>query len=520
MRRWGRSLEVSLLLATLLFLPHHIRLAAGEAGGSGVMVVYDSLGLGTPNEGNVESLLRLLGALGVPASIHSMDDEDVGLRANRGLIVVRNAPELEDSYSRFEASELARYDGRYLHVGFGMPETYADMLGLKIGMSMAEPAKLTIGPIRMALLGAAGERLPYIAETYGHTFGRIAWLSTGRQTPFGAVNGTVATVPFFRADAASELAMAYVLKDWMQLPGEGKPYLLYKDIYPFTNLDLLKGTADALYAAGIPFIYSVRPVYANTDYPAMHRYLEALRVVQARNGAIFADAPNVSQVAGIQSENLAEKTELFLNVLGEAGVVPLGMGVSAELYWQAASGISNEGLLPFDTLVLYPPGRTAGLLRPERPAPRLFDSSMLAVRWSELGPYWEAGRRYPLPVDVAFVTEFYESEQEMKTAIQKLQDSWIPFADYKGGTHETLTSNHRMASKGGILSIDGEQVVFSRSEEVVNPDYDYRDEAPRSFERLFTVQNYIYLAIIGLSLVLFGVVLLVGYRIYKRKFMK
>lgn len=165
--------------------------------------------------------------------------------------------------------------------------------------------------------------------------------------------GQVAFVPYFGTGFGAEISMGYVLADWLGIQNDGQIYLIFKEIYPFSDLKLLESAANQLYEAGIPFIFSIRPVFYNTDYPAMKRYLEVLKYVQSRDGSIFVDAPVASLAAGIQKDLLKEKMTGFIDLLAANGIVPLGIGVSSELYWRNGDQFVEKGMSFFNSAILF-----------------------------------------------------------------------------------------------------------------------------------------------------------------------
>lgn len=517
-----RILKILLFGITVWMLQYpYLKLAEADDTGiaDNVLVVYDSLAIGEPNEGNVEALLRLLSTMGVPASLKRLrENETYSLNTYRAVIAIRNNLDLSDGYARF-SKELNGYGGKFLHIGAGMEERRSTLLQLYVGTTEPESARLSAGPLQLADFVPSLERLPFIAYAEGEVYGEIQWEVSGRSSPFGVRSGSNAYVPIFRSGGPSIIAMGVLLQDLLGLDGVGKVYLLYKEIYPFPDPARLKVVSDALYDLGIPYIYSVRPIYRNIEYPAMHRFMESLRAAQSRNGTIFANAPVLSPVAGIQEGMLEEKTDLFLNVLAENGIVPLGTGADAAYRWREDMGFSEHGMDPFDSAVLFPPTDPLLLARAGNLPTRVFASSMLSVAWDEIAPYWQPSSA-ELPVDLAVTLDFYATDEQMSESIRKLGESRIPFADYKNGSHETRSSRHVMSSAGGILYIDGEQVGLGRTAGSVSSEFDYRDEGPQSFERLFTVQNYFYLTVIFCSLAVFGVILIAGYKLYRRKYLK
>lgn len=149
--------------------------------------------------------------------------------------------------------------------------------------------------------------------------------------------------PYFEQGNISTLGMAYVLKDWLHITAAApKMYLAIKEIYPFSDLRLLAETGERLYQLGIPFLASVRPVFSNTDYPAMQRYLVAMKSVQSSNGSILVNAPVVMPTISSGDHTLKGKMNDFINLLAENGLGPLGVG--AEMHWSYDKEYSEAGM--------------------------------------------------------------------------------------------------------------------------------------------------------------------------------
>jgi hypothetical protein len=124
------------------------------------------------------------------------------------------------------------------------------------------------------------------------------------------------------------------------------------------------------------------------------------------------------------------------------------------------------------------------------------------------------------PMDTAVTIAFIDDERQLASAVQTLIDSRIPFADYRDGRHEVRTDAHRIASEDGVITIDGTRLQPDYAPSIVSGDYQYQEETRRSFTRMFQVQNRFFIVVIGAALIVFGVFLVAGRRLYKRKFMK
>ncbi|MCY9753087.1 hypothetical protein M5X00_02265 [Paenibacillus alvei] len=94
------------------------------------------------------------------------------------------------------------------------------------------------------------------------------------------------------------------------------------------------------------------------------------------------------------------------------------------------------------------------------------------------------------------------------------------FSDYKQAPHTVRTPNSIIMSRGGSVTINGQGVNLDVVIKKVSSDFVYKEKEVKSFETLFNVQNKIFIVIIILTLIAFTGFLIVGKRLYKRKYYK
>lgn len=491
--------------------------AATGSTASPVLLLYDSLALSSPREGNVETLERLLAAYGVPVVAMAFGRYAAGtLKSYRRVAVIRNAPDLSIAGDAL-ASDLASYDGDYLQIGgLELPDRVRARLDLKLAQAPQDTVRLETGDYGQTL--SAVDDLDFIAGTSRNAkkYGTLTSLSDGRRTPYAVSADGYAYASYLTTGNLTELALAYVLKDWLGAAGDFGAYVLIKEIYPFSDLELLKTLADKLYDAGVPFTASVKPVFYNTNYPAMQRYLQAMQYVQSRNGSIVVDAPAVAATSTAGDGSLRGKMSGFIKLLADNGIAPLGMG--ADLFWTYDPVYASEGMSFFDSVFLGPdsegqqvqPGGTSAA----------FAFSPYVMPFAQLQDFERRGvaPRTPLPLNLALSFDLFPDAASMEDAVDEIARSWIPFADLKNGAHAVHTDQMTIQSSGGSLLIDGKPLDIGKHESAVDEDYAYTAAAKTSFAKLFGIQNRILMVIIGTSLAVFGLFFFIGYRRYKRKF--
>ncbi|WP_338554400.1 hypothetical protein [Paenibacillus sp. KS-LC4] len=518
-----------LLLLCLLYCSSPASLAAAaerEAEPIRVLLLYDSLALGTPKAGNVEALQQQLAAFGAEVTLLSVDGYFSGmLEPYSKVILVRNAADMELKNEAF-VHDRAAYRGDYFHIGEQLPAEWQEALHIGTERTLSEETmRLAIGPFSDETVRV--QSYPYIvmqqatagqqqAEAYG-SFAIVQGDGAAVSSPYAVRNAHAAYVPYFQKGNLSELAMSYVLKDWLGLDEPGQTYLLFKEIYPFSDLTLLARMADTLYEAGIPFVVSVQPVFSNFEFPAMQRYLETLKYVQSRNGAILVNAPVVASTIGQNDQTLQTKMTSFIDVLAAYGIAPLGMG--AEMYWAYDKEYAADGMDFFNSAVLLPNKKL--MYRSQTNVSKAFASSLYSISPSYLAGFEHHGKAWePFPMNTALTYDFAENEAQLNADLTAIIESWMIFADYKQSKHEVRTETNVILSEGGQMTINGQAVALNNALKQVSSEYEYADKGTVSFTTLFNVQNKIFIVIIIVSLFIFGFLFMIGYRLYRRKYYK
>ncbi|UJF36087.1 hypothetical protein [Paenibacillus hexagrammi] len=480
---------------------------------SAILLMYDSMGVGTPEEGNIEALERVLAAFGAQVTVTSFDSYEAGTLAKyKKVIAVRNAADLTMLPEQYE-EDFAAYHGAYMHIGAHLPEASRQQLQLEEDQTVNDTINLTIGQLSQSSVPV--QNMSYITNYSGTSYGSVTSEALGRSVPFGIMNGNVAYIPYMVKGNVSELGISYVLKDWLGITSATHQYVVFHDIYPFSDLDMLSDMADKLYDAGIPFIVSVQPVLSHLDYPSMTRYLETLKHVQSRNGSIVVNAPVVASTITQDMTVLKSEMSAFLDALAGYGVVPLGIGT--ELYWTFDQHYAADGLTFFDSGIVFPNERV--LARNPSNTSRAFATSIYTIGEADLELYTKDQQiRNPLPMNTAVVYAFPTDKKGLQVLMDKLQSDWTAYSDYKNETHRVQTDTNKMESKSGHLSVNGQSIQMNDAMQDVSAEHVYVDEGKKSLTTLFSVQNNIFIVLILSTLLIFVAFLIIGYRLYKRKY--
>lgn len=445
----------ALALCLMLLLPFA---PAGSAGAADepqpkVLLLYDSLALKTPEEARIPYLQRMLAAYGVQVTLGSLDTYRQGGLQAYNRVLTVINREEIPVANPAFLADLAQFQGEYLQLGGALPAA--------VPHPTLAPAVTT---------GSAGQ-----LETAGR------------------------------------------LKDWLGIPREGQAYVLFKNVYPFSDLSLLERATEELYQGGVPFLLCVRPVFSHTDYPAMKRYAQALKYAQSRNGSILVQSPVVSGGTIGQDAPLKPLMEEFIRTLIGYGVAPLGLGT--EMYWSYDEKLAGEGMVFFNSVVLFPD--ETPMYQNRMDTSRAFASSLFSVQpgfLTDLDTLTKGTLSFPM--DTAVTYDFPDSLEDLDAVIRQIKGYRVIFADYKKSLHEVRTEGHSVISKNGVVSMDGSRLNLDYSPEKADTDFAYAGPNKTSFNAFFKLQNRIFIVVIAASLMLFGGFFLIGRRLYRRKFLK
>ncbi|KRE93107.1 hypothetical protein ASG89_06270 [Paenibacillus sp. Soil766] len=513
-QRWQRTIFF-LLCCLLLMVCYPVTTSANQPEKTSVLLVYDSLAKGTAKEGNVEAVQRLLASFSVQVTVTSYDSYEKGtLLKFSKVISMRNLADMSPTIDFFN-QDMNEYVGEYMHIGYGLPATIRQDMDLEIDMLDQDSLHLAIGQFSQSSITASN--IVYITKFTGTSFGEITSERKKITSPYGVLHGKYTYIPYMVSGNLSEQAAAYVLKDWLAIKTISHNYVLLNEIYPFSDLNMLSELADRLYEGGIPFIVSVQPVLTNLDFPATQRYLEAIKHIQSRNGSIVVNAPVVNSTISQDITILKSQMSSFLNALSAYGIVPLGIGT--ELYWTYDQHYIGNGLSFFQSGIIFPNQRL--MYRAQTSTSSAFTSAMYTIQAKEISKYAVSSKMMdPLPMNTAFVYPFPVDRKGLEATIDTIFSSWTTFADYKRQEHRVRTDTNEMSSQSGHLQINGQAIALNNKVAEIDSDHAYVQEVKKSFTTLFSVQNNIFIVLILTTLLIFMVFLIIGYRMYKRKFMQ
>ncbi|MDD4075791.1 MAG: DUF2334 domain-containing protein [Eubacteriales bacterium] len=350
-----------------------------------------------------------------------------------------------------------------------LPETAKDAMAagavpLCLGDACARQTEVTLTHAQNASVHASyngltqtarfEKTLPYISAFEGETLGTLE-LETVGSRPFAALGESAWYVPWYKKDDFTFLMLGEVVCRYLDTGDTGSMYVVMDEIYPFSDFEALRRSADALYENAIPFIARVMPVYDNLEYPAFSRYADTLLYLQSKNGAIVVhDSVIFNTLPGnVDQDKLARELDGFYTRLTSMHIRRCPMQRAPLLLSPALlSAVSGEGKrfgsFAVDTMIPFTPG----------------------------------------------------GEESVDAQIQTLNARWLEVANY------ALQDSYARPAYAAVPMPEA---------------YDYLQdtEEARTLTGFFTVGNSVLVTVVAVSLTVFAVLIIWGYKLYKRKFM-
>lgn len=241
------------------------------------------------------------------------------------------------------------------------------------------------------------------------TFGSIT--VEGGTYPMGVMRGDIYYIPTIAEDTLTVFAAAQMLNRYFGLADGGKVFITIDSVTPLHDLSMLTLIADKLYANGLPFLVTLRPIYYNTEYPAFVRYCNALLYMRSKGGSFVMQDP-LQTGNELVGDSLEVRTEKAYDAFAAYGITvtskdgyPLPVSIDFLQTLVPTDGLSID--LPINTTIVY------NVFTNEQE----LDSAILSINqlWLNIGDY-TYGSLYsytPWPVNEAYA---YRSSAQQKFA--------------------------------------------------------------------------------------------------------
>ncbi|MBC6179002.1 hypothetical protein HB806_14430, partial [Listeria welshimeri] len=200
----------------------------------GVTVFYDSLAKNTDNEGNIDSLLRILNSMGERVMMYSWNENPDLSKTSKIIILQNKQADLPDKW----VQRLKDSKAKIAYIGGNPPVFLGDKLQLKT-------EAVTNAAVTIRTNNGLIDKPQLVADTNlitsykGTGFGEINTAEKG-SSPYGVQSENYAYAPIFQANNASEFALVDVLRALFGAKEETNQYALITGVNPFADFNMLK----------------------------------------------------------------------------------------------------------------------------------------------------------------------------------------------------------------------------------------------------------------------------------------
>lgn len=493
--------------------------AAPQVKSHRVLIVYDARNPRIGGDTKIATVQRLLTSVGVPTQTKALDAYRAGQLTSQkyqGVVTLVTGKSPQATSAAFNR-DRSQFTGVQLHIGSGLNAQEARQLGATRRTLYHQ--QLTVKAQASWQLLPFSEQLTVLPQSAGRAVGRL--VAQGPHQPtyaYGTVRGRYGYLPYLAQDGLSlTLAMRTVAQLFHQTHRH-RPLLTITGVTPYSSLARLRRLSRQLAAADIPFAVSTTTVTRNTELQGFAEFTRTLREIERDGGVVFLQAPTVHAANAKSGEALEQTMVAALNQLGQRQVMPVGL--SAPAYWNQDKLLRQHGLSRASDVVLGPNSATPVYAQRDNLG-ATYDRAWFGLPLRSLQTQ-RAGQikatdfalptalTVPLPesahqLDVtlaqikAFRADWYRPETTLTT---RLTSASATFA-YRQGTYRL---------NGRVVTVLPQatgipQSHFTRKHRVVLGTY-------------FKYQGWVLLAFFTLTTVVLVAFLVVGRRIYRRKFLR
>jgi len=323
---------------------------------------------------------------------------------------------------------------------------------------------------------------------------------------FCAEYGSLTHIP--AADISNQLIRAAMIKEVSQWkwPYNGSPhvfaqYILIDKVYPYEDPGKLLKVVNLLIEKKTPFVISVMPMYVNGDYPSMTHFCEVLRYAQAGGGAVIINTP-INQMNQLDKDVMLDYLTRAMVLYNKQGVYPLALEVPLNWMFQKDTiEIMSHFKTIFSSSEIDPYLKTEVMSNNE-----VYKDGHQWVGASI--PIDSTGVSYVSAYSTAVPISLQEDYEEIERKIKACSDSFVPLKSLWDIEHSYWLDKQLMTYKNGDLILNDKKMDLSYTPAVYPDHYNYRRNMLQRFSRDLTSQSRRLVIAVGLTSVLFLLLIL------------
>lgn len=518
-RDWGLvGLVVGLLLG-LVFVTGSVAHAQSQIKTQRVLIVYDARNPRAGGPAKIATLQRLLAGVGVPTQTEALSDYHAGqltTQKYQGVVTLVDWPSGHGHNAAF-TRDRDRFTGRQLHIGQNLSPTEARHLHVTPKTRYHQQFTLRAGNSWQLL--PFSENLMVLPGQTDHQLGQLQAQGTDRTTyAYGTVRGRYGYLPYLANDGLSLILAMRTVATLFQQTGSQRPLLTITGITPYSDLRRLRQLDRQLAAANIPFAISTTTVANNTALQGFSAFTKTLRAIERDNGVIFLQTPPVHATDAQSGNTLEQLMVAQLNQLGQRQVIPVGL--SAPAYWNQDKLLRRHGLQRASDVLLLP-NPTGPVYAQRDNLGATYERTWFGLSLRSLQTQRD-GQLTPdqLALPTAITTPMPTSARQLAATLRQIKALPVTWYDPQQRLQTSLTSaSATFAYRRGTYLLNGQAVTIGEEATGV-PRYRFTRKNKVVLGNYFKYQGWALLIFFTGTTVVLVTFLVVGRRIYRRKFMR
>lgn len=477
-----------------------------------VLVLYDTLDERGEFAGNLKLVIDMLVCFGKKSYVKNISNYEVGeIETYEAVIVIKNAS-YEENKIFILGEDIKKFNKPIIYIG---KEVKKVLPQIPVISTINQNKLVTIQVDQFRSNQFLAKDIELIIQTKLKVIGEIK-NQYDNIFPFAVRDNNVTYIPYLKANTISKIALAKVMKESFNILEDGNYYLVVSNIYPFSDLNKLIEISDVCSEHGIPFICSIVPIFENTDYPAIKRYMQVLRYVQSNEGSIIVQTPNVRE-GELEKEPLGNKIEVFIDTLIGYDVIPMGVAVKRD--WLDSS-YYEENLFKFFTSNILMPSEKKHIN--EEKNYYSFSKNIYGINWGDIKQITIMRKKgiNKAPIDLGIILDLNDDNLESREYIKTLNKNIYPIENYKNINQKVKTNKNKVETRHGNVKVNEKEKSFFYLEKPLKIAFKSTESIRVSLEKSFMIGNKILLGIIIISLLIFVGLILIGIRLHRNKFIK
>lgn len=295
------------------------------------------------------------------------------------------------------------------------------------------------------------------------------------------------------------------------LPHSYAQYLVFDEVYPFTDPDKLMKIADLMKKNNIPYVMSVMPVYENIKFLSMKRFCEALTYMQANGGTVILHYP-IIQNDEITIADIQKKINTALSAYTGYGVYPIALEAPSNWMYD---DIGKEIMRRFRTIVLKKSEESGWTTN-------VVSNEVYSDGHKIIAPALTSGDNCASLIKFHSSAVYLDVNDDMEDLTRKIEDmkkSEISVNSMWALSQAVYTDKIALVYENSILKLQGNVVKLQYKPFEYDEQSNYKKNGLANLEEIMAQNNRVLLMGICISIMIFILFILIArYRNHKKFF--